>query len=46
MGGQRALEARMTRGTRDIAFVEGRAYARGVDLVRCSGLFKLMERRR
>jgi acyl-coenzyme A thioesterase PaaI-like protein len=38
-------EARMTRGTRDVAFVEGRAYARGVDLVRGSGLFKLMERR-
>jgi acyl-coenzyme A thioesterase PaaI-like protein len=39
-------EARVTRATRDIAFVEGRAYARGVDLVRCTSLFKLMERRR
>ena len=38
-------EARMTRATRDVAFAEGRAFCRGVDLVRCSGVFKLMERR-
>ena len=39
-------EARMTRATRDVAFAEGRAFCRGVDLVRCSGVFKLLERRR
>jgi uncharacterized protein (TIGR00369 family) len=35
-------EARMTRATRDVAFVEGRAYVGGHDVVRCSGVFKLM----
>jgi uncharacterized protein (TIGR00369 family) len=35
-------EARLTRATRDVAFAEGRAYAGSRDLVRCSGVFKLM----
>lgn len=35
-------EARMTRAARDVAFVEGRAHVRGRDVVRCSGIFKLM----
>lgn len=35
-------EAQMTRATRDIAFAEGRAYVGGHDVVRCSGIFKLM----
>lgn len=39
-------EARMTRGTRDVAFVEGRAYVGGQDVVRASGIFKLMGRER
>jgi uncharacterized protein (TIGR00369 family) len=39
-------EARMTRATRDIAFAEGRAYVGGHDVVRCSGIFKLMSRDR
>ncbi len=39
-------EARCIRATRDVAFAEGRAHARGVDIIRCSGVFKLMERRR
>lgn len=39
-------EARMTRATRDVAFVEGRAYVGGRDLIRCSGIFKLMARDR
>jgi uncharacterized protein (TIGR00369 family) len=39
-------EARCTRATRDVAFAEGRAHARGVDIVRCSAVFKLMERHR
>ena len=38
-------EARMTRATKDVAFAEGRAQARGVDVVRASGVFKLMSRR-
>ena len=38
-------EARMTRATKDVAFAEGRAHARGVDVVRASGVFKLMSRR-
>ena len=38
-------EARMTRATRDVAFAEGRAYVRGHDVVRCSGVFKLMKPR-
>lgn len=37
-------EARLTRATKDVAFVEGRAHARGVDVVRASGIFKLMSR--
>jgi uncharacterized protein (TIGR00369 family) len=39
-------EARMTRAARDVAFAEGRAYVGGRDLVRCSGVFKLMGERR
>lgn len=39
-------EARMTRATRDVAFAEGRAHVRGVDVVRASGVFKLMSRNR
>jgi uncharacterized protein (TIGR00369 family) len=35
-------EARLTRATRDVAFAEGRAYVGGHDVVRCSGVFKLM----
>lgn len=35
-------EARLTRATRDIAFAEGRAYVGGHDVVRASGVFKLM----
>lgn len=35
-------EAQMTRATRDVAFVEGRAHVAGRDVVRCSGIFKLM----
>ena len=38
-------EGRLTRATREIAFAEGRAWSRGVDVVRASGVFKLMERR-
>ena len=39
-------EARMTRATKDVAFAEGRAYVGGHDVVRCSGVFKLMNRGR
>jgi uncharacterized protein (TIGR00369 family) len=39
-------EARLTRATRDIAFVEGRAHVGGRDLARAAGVFKLMRRRR
>ncbi|THD71912.1 PaaI family thioesterase [Phenylobacterium sp.] len=39
-------EGRMTRATRDVAFAEGRAYVGGHDVVRCSGIFKLMSRDR
>jgi uncharacterized protein (TIGR00369 family) len=39
-------EGRMTRATRDVAFAEGRAYVGGHDVVRCSGVFKLMSRDR
>ena len=39
-------EARMTRATRDVAFAEGRAHVRGVDVVRASGIFKMMDRHR
>lgn len=35
-------EARLTRATRDVAFAEGRAYVGSHDVVRCSGVFKLM----
>ena len=35
-------EAQVTRATRDVAFVEGRAYVGAHDVVRCSGIFKLM----
>lgn len=38
-------EARVTRSTREVAFAEGRIHAGGHDLVRGSGLFKLMHRR-
>jgi hypothetical protein len=30
--------------TRDVAFVEGRAYISGTDVVRASGVFKLMRK--
>ena len=39
-------EARLTRATKDVAFAEGRAYVGDHDVVRCSGLFKLMNRER
>ncbi|HZZ32433.1 MAG TPA: PaaI family thioesterase [Phenylobacterium sp.] len=39
-------EARLTRATREVAFAEGRAYVGGHDVVRCSGIFKLMSRER
>ncbi|MCR5880366.1 PaaI family thioesterase [Phenylobacterium sp. J367] len=35
-------EARLTRATRDVAFAEGRAFVGGRDVVRASGVFKLM----
>jgi uncharacterized protein (TIGR00369 family) len=35
-------EGRLTRATKDVAFAEGRAYVGGRDIVRCSGVFKLM----
>jgi uncharacterized protein (TIGR00369 family) len=38
-------EAHVTRATRDVVFVEGRAHSRGNDVVRASGLFKLMPKR-
>ena len=37
-------EARMSRATRDVAFADGRLQVRGVDIVRASGVFKLMDR--
>jgi uncharacterized protein (TIGR00369 family) len=37
-------EARMTRATREIGFAEGRLHTRGVDIVRASGVFRLMAR--
>jgi len=37
-------EAKMTRATKDVAFADGRLHARGVDIVRASGVFKLMAR--
>jgi uncharacterized protein (TIGR00369 family) len=39
-------EALMTRTTKDIAFAQGRLHVRGVDIVRASGVFKLMDRPR
>lgn len=39
-------EARVTRATRDVAFVEGRAYVGATDVARASGIFKLMGRPR
>lgn len=38
-------ESKVTRLTRDVAFVEGRAYVGGRDVVRGSGVFKLMHKR-
>lgn len=38
-------EAKATRTTKDIAFVEGRVHVKGIDVVRGSGVFKLMHRR-
>ncbi len=38
-------EARPTRITSELAFVEARAHVRGRDLARASGVFKLMRRR-
>lgn len=38
-------ESRVTRATRDVAFVEGRAYVGSRDVVRGSGVFKLMHRK-
>jgi uncharacterized protein (TIGR00369 family) len=37
-------ESRVTRLTRDVAFVEGHAHAAGTDVVRASGVFKLMRK--
>lgn len=37
-------EAKMSRASRDVAFADGRLHARGVDIVRASGVFKLMAR--
>ena len=37
-------EARLSRATREVAFAEGRAYVGGHDVVRASGVFKLMNR--
>ena len=37
-------EGRMTRATKEVAFAEGRAYVGGRDVVRASGIFKLMNR--
>jgi uncharacterized protein (TIGR00369 family) len=38
-------EARLTRATQEVAFAEGRAFVGGRDLVRATGVFKLMNRR-
>jgi uncharacterized protein (TIGR00369 family) len=35
-------EARLTRASRDVAFADGRAYVGASDVVRASGVFKLM----
>jgi uncharacterized protein (TIGR00369 family) len=37
-------EASLTRATRDLAFVEGRAHVAGRTLARATGVFKLMKR--
>lgn len=37
-------EARMSRASKDVAFADGRLHTRGVDIVRASGVFKLMAR--
>ena len=37
-------EGRMTRATKEVAFAEGRAYVGARDVVRVSGIFKLMNR--
>ncbi len=37
-------EAKVTRATRDVAFVEARAHVGGTDVIRGSGVFKLMRR--
>jgi len=39
-------EARATRVTKEVAFAEGRAWVGGHDVIRCSGVFKLMNRSR
>jgi uncharacterized protein (TIGR00369 family) len=39
-------EGTLTRATKEVAFAEGRAYVGGRDVVRCSGVFKLMNRDR
>ena len=38
-------EAEVTRAARDVAFVEARAHVSEADVVRASGVFKLMRRR-
>jgi uncharacterized protein (TIGR00369 family) len=38
-------EARLTRATREVAFAEARLHAGGRDVVRASGVFKLMHKR-
>jgi acyl-coenzyme A thioesterase PaaI-like protein len=38
-------ESKVTRATRDVAFVEGRAFVGGHDVIRASGVFKLMRKR-
>lgn len=38
-------EARVTRSTRDLAFVEGQASVKGRDLARATGVFKLLRPR-
>lgn len=38
-------EARMTKAGKDVAFAEGRLHARGVDVLRATGVFKLMPRK-
>ncbi|MDX5392626.1 MAG: PaaI family thioesterase [Caulobacteraceae bacterium] len=38
-------EAKVTRATREVAFVEGRVHVGGRDVVRGSGIFKLMHKR-